>query len=518
MYSHVSLNKIQLNISSPEGSQLRLNKGEILKGQVKDVKDSGLILIYLKGRLIEALSEVMVKPGDMLYLMVEDFREGKAYLKVLTPENLNRLENDVLALRLKEMGISPREDDILAAKTLIQYHLPLTKENMRNIAAGAKMLGEINNQNLALAAFALAKGIPLNKEILGLLAYQIDKNTNLAKLIDSVLKMAVLPEGKAVLAGSDELDGLWTKGNTDALMAKGEGNMEAGREETWLAGMKNSGTTDKIPLVKSESSLPEENDAAGLKTELTGSVKPVKQEQADNFKFPERWRPLLGFLQNLLEEVRINPAGLNDNKLLVFRMKEYLAAEKDFIQVLSQVLETASKEADIKENRAGLDFLKTLDYMKKEISSYQLFNSISQKGMDPHFNYYYFAWPVRLDETTHLLELRIDREKKGQDIAKADSLSIAVALDTPRMGKVLFHINWMKKYKIELRGVVETLPVKEYIEKNIAELVSALTGLGYQVNYLGTKVAQNREEMVISQVKLEEVRESVKPFRIDVTV
>lgn len=520
MYSHVSLNKLQLNIASPEGSELKLNKGEILKGQVKDVKDNGLILIYLKGRLIEALSEVMVKPGDMLYLMVEDFRDRKAYLKVLTSESLGRMENDALALRLKEIGISPREEDILIAKKLIQYHLPLTQENVRKISAGVRIMGEFNDKNLEIAAFALAKGIPINKQNLDLIRYLVDKNTDLAKLADAIMKFIDQYTGKNTHLTGNIYNEAGLKESGQAGITKGEIIKEAIKveeniKESLNQDLKNikiddrPGGTAGIGVAK---------DITDVKTNLPLFMGNNSQDIASGFKLPKKSLHLMQLLKAVWEEVRLDPSVVKDNNVMAVKIKEILTAEKDFSRVLARVLEILNKEEAFKGNRVGLEFLRNLDNVEKEINGYRLFNFISRSSSDNNFNYYYFAWPVKVDDNTHLLEMRINREKSPGSIRDADSLSIAVALETPKMGKVLFHVNWNRTYKIELRGVVETPSIREYIEKNVYELVNALAGLGYKVDFLGIKVAENREEIMLNQIRLAKADETVRPFGIDVIV
>lgn len=517
MYSRVSLNKLQLNITSPEGNELKLSQGEILKGQVKDVKDNGLVLIYLKGRLIEALSEVMVKPGDTLYLMVEDFKDKKAYLKVLTPESLSRLENDALAFRLRELGISPQEQEVLIAKKLIQHHLPLTQENVRKLLSGVKMLGEFNARNLEIAAFALAKGIPLNKETLSLITYHLDKNTGLAELIDDVLKLSSQYAEEPGLLDANQPEETGKGRYIDAAGFKGTAKPEVSGEQGLNQGLSGNKADYKLSEAKIESSLRMEN-ISGLKTDMPEGVNLSKQAIFDYFRISDRFRPLMIFLGKVFEEIRINPALLRENNLLAARLKEVLAAEKDLIQVLDRFLEAAAGEKGVEKSHPAAQFLRALESIEKEISGNRLFNFISRQGADNSFNYYYFAWPVKLNDSTYLLEMRVNREKRYKSLKDADSLTIAVALDTPRMGKVLFHVSWIKNYKLELRGVVETVPVKEYIEKNISELVDVLSGLGYRVDYLGTRVAESREEMVINRIRLMETEEKVKPFGIDVIV
>jgi hypothetical protein len=68
------LTKNLLNLAQTEGDQLNLIKGEILKGIVESIKDNGMIMVNLKGRSIEAFTELVLTPGQVLFLMVDDLR------------------------------------------------------------------------------------------------------------------------------------------------------------------------------------------------------------------------------------------------------------------------------------------------------------------------------------------------------------------------------------------------------------------------------------------------------------
>ncbi|MDD3889120.1 MAG: hypothetical protein PHR65_04275, partial [Syntrophomonadaceae bacterium] len=164
--NQVSLTRMMLNIAKPQDQGLSLARGEILKGVVQDVRADGLVMIMLKGQLIEAASEVMVKPGEQLYLVVDDFRNGKAYLKVLTPQGIEKMENASISASLQEMGLPAKDEYVAMARKLLQHNLPVTGDNLKSLARGVSMLGGFTGRNLEIATFALARELPLNQQTL----------------------------------------------------------------------------------------------------------------------------------------------------------------------------------------------------------------------------------------------------------------------------------------------------------------------------------------------------------------
>lgn len=187
--SQVNLNKFTLNISSTSESGLKFNQGEILKGQVQEIKGNGLISMNIKGKIIDALSTVEVNKGQQLFLMVDNIKDGKAILKVLTPEKLNKMENSNLSNNLKEMHLPAHDKNIQMAKKLIQHNLPLTAENLKIISKGVNLLNGVTPRNLELVGMAMAKGAPITPQTLESLVQFVEGKSNLASLTNETVNI-----------------------------------------------------------------------------------------------------------------------------------------------------------------------------------------------------------------------------------------------------------------------------------------------------------------------------------------
>lgn len=193
----VSSNKVVLNIRTPQGGELPLNKGEVVQAQVQSVGEDGLVTIVVKGKPIEAATEVPVKPGQQLLLMVDDVRNGKTFLKVVTPEMMGKIENTNISASLLEMGIAAKDDTILLSRKLLQYNLPVNQNNLNELNKSIKILGGMNPRNLEIAAFALSRNIS-GKAALESLAQFLSPQTDTAKLMPVLERfMEVLGQSSA---------------------------------------------------------------------------------------------------------------------------------------------------------------------------------------------------------------------------------------------------------------------------------------------------------------------------------
>ncbi len=156
--------KAVLNISSIKGGDVNLARGEVVSGVVKQVNENGLIVINIKGKNIEAVSEVPVQEGQKLYLSVDDVRGGKTYLKVMTPELMEKMESGNIQANLRNMNVVANDASVQMARKLIQYQLPVTEKNLNELSRMVNILGGRNAQNMEIAAFAMSRGIPATAE------------------------------------------------------------------------------------------------------------------------------------------------------------------------------------------------------------------------------------------------------------------------------------------------------------------------------------------------------------------
>jgi len=186
--NQVSLTRTMLNISTPNSQGINFAQGEVVKGVVQEVKPDGMVMITIKGQTIEAMTEVPVQPGQQLYLKVDDFRDGKTYLKVVTPQAMEVIENANLSANLVDIGIAAKEENIAMARKLLEYNMPVTASNLNEMAKGVKLLGSATPRSLEIVAFVMSRNLPVDATTLKALEQYTLPESNIAKLLQSVIQ------------------------------------------------------------------------------------------------------------------------------------------------------------------------------------------------------------------------------------------------------------------------------------------------------------------------------------------
>ncbi len=604
--NQVSLTRMMLNITTPSDQTVTFSRGEILQGSVQEVRTDGLVMMLLKGRLIEAATEVMVKPGQQLFLMVDDFRDGKTYLKVLSPEGMEKLENANLSANLQKMSIPVKEETILFARKLLQHNLPVTPHNLNEMQKGVNILGTASPRNLEIVTLALSRGLPLNQQVLNALLQFTDPGTDVSRLLKNLIQNLTLlsrqPGGEVLeSAGRLSPSTLLTTGQgvvTDEGMRTTMTNLDrtpaqsgpvATREGPYPTEPRTGGTQtpvagSNLPLTTSETvrdtgrvpaqvtiiqpdgdetsvmnrpavertgQQPVAERPAGIVTTQSGSeekqVNTINRPAAENigyqlgserppgglivgnesltsggdkislstgirsgdiFKFLVLIRPLLDVLQI---ELSNNPTAIRDVLQNLLQSETELIRGLILLQDLIKEGETSSKLPLISE------LLNRIEGMERELGGQRIFNYVSRMP-DSNFNYYYFSFPVKIDNEYRLCQMRVNHDTGNKLLKEQDNIKFIVSLDTANLGMVLFHVNWNRNKILTLQGVVETDEVMHYFNKHINQLLIGLNQLGYTVNNLGIRRVEKDEEMDKLRPVMEEVPIKFRPFSIDVTV
>ena len=244
--NQVSLTRTMLNISTPNNQGVNFSQGEVLKGVVQEVRSDGIVMITIKGQTIEALTEVPVKPGQQLYLKVDDFRDGKTFLKVITPQAMEAIENTNLSANLVEMGIPAKEENVAMARKLLAYNMPATANNLSEMAKGIKLLGAATPRNLEIVAFVMSRNLPVDASTLKAFEQYTLPGSNIARLLESVVQS------------------LRELGQTQTLALRDN------QELILPDAAKNAGTAGKAPLTAGTS--PNVSTPAGLTNPSGGNV------------------------------------------------------------------------------------------------------------------------------------------------------------------------------------------------------------------------------------------------------
>lgn len=521
LHSPISLDNFILNVSRASGAGITFNQGEILKGQVHEIKDNGLVSIFIKGKLIEAATEIMVNRGQQLFLVVDDMKDGKVVLRVLTPELLNKIENTNIAANLREIGVNADNDNLQMSKKLIQHNLPVTADMLKNMAKAVNLLGGNTPRNLEIVGLAMAKNVPLNQPALLALAQFVEGKPDLASIARELMnilgKLDKLPTEPRVQTTSVNLlpdrEPVQSQAPTRNIQIPAE-NVREG--QTTLTNRNLSNIEMVRTNIDNRSFTPGQVVNTGSQVN-TGSP---NFASIPSSQFSSPTNNILPLLNQLLESVIIPlNIGANSKQIddIVQVLKYNLANDKEFMRSLVLIKDILQQRVIPGVDKALINTLvSNIEDMEREFVGQRVFNVMTKFSGDSNLNYYYLSFPVKIGEEYRLCQLKIDKKLGSKALIDQDNVKIVVSLETGNLGYVLFHVDWYKKGLLKLQGVVETEEVSNYISANVNGLIEALEGRGYVVDYEGIKVASDEEEQM--RVQLQEVDEVIKPYVIDIRI
>ncbi len=529
--NQVFLNKFILNLAKASDEGISFNKGELLKGQVQEVKENGLVSIFIKGKLIEALSEVMVNKGQQLFLMVDDMKEGRVVLKVMTPELLSKAENANLAGTLKEIGVPPDQANLQIAKKLIQHNLPVNSESLKAMAKGVSFLGEATAKNLEIVGTAMANNTPISKPVLSALASFVDNKADLASLAKELINILNRMEGNASTprpAMVNIAPNLIDEGKPVPTNMAANLTVEA---KAVPPNITNSLAAEPktMPVNITASPVPPAPISTGsaevVSQANTQQIQPAITPLANTWGggmqtvFSPSTERVFSLLNQLLTTLLV-PVNTdmpeNTRQEIIEALKTNLANDKDLIRGLNLVKDILTQKEIPEVNKSVVSsIINTIENVEKEIVGTKLLNVMTKFTADNTLSYYYVSFPVKVNEEYRLCELKIDKNVGKTSLVDQDNIKFVVSLETANLGLVLFHVDWHKNKMLNFQGVVETPEVKQHINAGIKGLINNLQSLGYTVDFQGIKVVSDQESL---RLRLQEAPEVVKPFVIDIRV
>jgi hypothetical protein len=462
MYNNpLYLNRTILDIASlPADKALVFHQGELLQGLVKAIHTDGTVLLALKGRMIEASARVPVEVGQNLFLMVDQAEAGRVRLKIMTPAGIQQIEDRTIAERLMEIGISPQAKEAQMARQLLSYNLGINRHNLDMMNRSTAMLGEATPENINLAAFQLARNLPQHPAVLQSLARYSSPGSDVITLIQDVLRLvstdypaeeAPQPQNRA-----DNLPqaGIKPAHTTAAAMPK--------QEQALISSPSSHPAGDK-PYMPVNSAVVHPPAASG---DILKQLLILVRQQLNAYRL-EIGAPAPALSSRLEDMVRSQPEMLRG------------------LLVAEDMMNEAGKSGIY---RPGSAVLSRLEALSREIMGQQVIN-LPTPAVTEEAPQCYFALPVQIGEERRRCEIHISGEPGQSGLREQEQINVAVSLDTPALGAVLFHVTWHKSRFMEIRSVVESQASYDILQLYLPELYRALENLGYTVRDCGMKVS-----------------------------
>lgn len=566
-FNPVSLNSVILNISSPANREIVFKQGEILRGVVQEIGKDGAALILINGQIMEATAEAEIQPGQLLRLLVEEVRPGRISLKALTAEALQKIESNNLAAKLQAIGIAPREDNLIVARSLLANNLPVNSKTMGDAARLLNRLGGWTADNINLSVLAVKHSLPADQAVILRLAaffknpdmaglYQqleqvvrdyhvflgnpantsllaADPKSNAApviqpninqlssspvpdRLTDGVPLKPAMPEMRPEVPPPDR-----SPSPTIKLSAAPNAEIMRTGQST---GLTNAGVVKSEVLTGNTAAVPEIPD------ENTGIIRAAvldsfNQEDVQVVKTPPSRETTLaapstasglasaipGPDSQVIGRLLGNLQGLIQLVSLEGKsISAGLAGDlHQLIQNRSEMLtgfinlESILERLSAAGSQEARELLPLVKELEQELSGQQIVNTTVKLSADPAAMGFYIAFPFKLEQDEYSLCQLSIKGNNRRFGSEQESLRLAVSLDTPQMGLILCHLEWHRSGQLNIQGVVENQPVYEFLDQHWHEMTDALAGLGYKVSDLGLKVAGNRSDLEVLRPTLD---------------
>lgn len=527
------MNKLYLNMESPAENGITLNKGELLRGQVQSVAENGLILLMIKGKMIEAATEVMVRPGQQLFFMVDDVKDGKTFLRVVSPQEMNNIERSNIAVNLQKMGISTDDETVTMALKLLENRLPVTQENLALMKRFVAFLGAKTDTNIDLSAYALARGVTGKEGLLALNSF-IQGENRLPQLVQTLQSLlASMGASSSAQANTSDEPASTIRANqampAQAVPEQVMSQTDGAVKPSSLSGgtLLNAAESNSPPLIKN------------LENKVSQAVLIQNSENGVNQAAPQtKGMPSEGNVTSALERnISLLPPALRENPAarlleaiilsISLREEEISLAQPQKLQMQNSrettIIRAVELLQDLLENErlpVRIPELKDLplrlEQLEREVAGQRMINSFLRNPVENNPQYFYFSFPVQIDEQYRSCELMIQREnnKRLQDL---DQIRFIVSLDTIHLGMVLFHVTWSRSREIALQGVVETQAGCDFMNENMNLLIERLDKIGYHVKNMGMHPPHNEEDIMLRPT-VSSPQSSYRPIGIDLRI
>ena len=125
-----------------------LEVGDTLKGRVLEALGSSIAIRTASGQVFTALLQESAKipKGAFVELIVSSIADGKVFAELKTESKVTDMDAKVSEL-LRQISLPVDEKNIEAAKLLIKYKLPVSKEAIMNITGLQKSIDNLNQSS-----------------------------------------------------------------------------------------------------------------------------------------------------------------------------------------------------------------------------------------------------------------------------------------------------------------------------------------------------------------------------------
>ena len=508
-----------------------LEVGDTVRGKLIEMLGQSISIKTASSQIFTAalMKSVDLMPGQAVELVISSITSEGIFAELKT-ENIKTPISDDAKLQqlLQQMDIKPDENSLQAAKLLVKFNMPVTKDNVVNLVNTQKSIE-------SLAQGDTPKAIALMQSELNINNTEITKLVKMAAVLEpqsqQVLKALqskaefVENETKPALQNEVKQTAQNEVKQASQIVVKQASQIEVKQaENTLILAEKQVQKQEQKPIETNPKAIMQQL-AAEIKTEISKpeAVKQnmIKQEEP---KFEKLIDTIVKAFETvsqakpehaaymLSKDIKITPATV---KAMVDNTKGENMLSKQ-LEGLDKIIETLEKnQVDVKEIKEELKklFLKPELLQSKEIVlenfkdiiklSAKLEILSKEQGMDQkvdisvlqdvkgnldfvksiNANINYIQIPVQMNDKNTTAEIYIYNDKKRSKSVNPENATILVALDLDRLGHIESLISVSKK-NVSIVFKVEEDGFKKVISKASDALKQSLEARGYSLNPL----------------------------------
>lgn len=499
----------QMNIK-PQLAEFMTNieVGDTVRGKLVEMLGQSISIRTASGQMFTAalMKAAVLKPGQTVELNISSITPEGVFAELKTDSPKSQISDDAKIMQLlKQMDIKPEESNLQAAKLLVKYNMPVTKENVVNLVNTQKSMESLAQGDAAKAVSLLQSELNIN-------------NTEVAKLV----KMAAVLEPQ-----SQQIVKVLQSSMEETVEAKPVMQNEASQADKAI----------QIPLKQTEMHKPVEISPKAAMQQLTAlvdkeaAVEPAiqgTQKQETIKQGMPQFEKLIDNITKVFEvvsqakpeqtaylmskDIKITPTvvkAIVDNTAGTNK----LAKQLDEIEQLIATLE--KNQVDVKEIKHELKklFIKPEEIQDKDKVA-EIFKDmvklggkletlIKEQGMDSKIdtsilqdikgsmdfmrsvntNINYIQIPIQLQDNNTTAEIYVFNNKKRSRSVNPENATILIALDLTMLGHIESLISVNKK-NVDITFKVEKDDLRKVISSAAGNLEKSLEARGYSLNPL----------------------------------
>jgi len=502
-----------------------LEVGDTVKGKIIEMLGQSISIKTASGQTFTAalMKAVDLMPGQNVELIINSITAESIFAELKTDNQKTPISDDSkLQQLLQQMDIKPVESSLQAAKLLVKYNMPVTKENVNTLVNTQKSIEILAQGDTPKAIALLQSELNIN-------------NTEITKLV----KMAAVLEPQS----QQMLKALQIKAESVTNEVKPTIQNEIKQNE-----IKQTETTLEVPKQQAEVQKPIETSPKAVMQQLAAEIeaeisKPeaVKQNliKQEGQKFEKLIDTIIKAFETvsqakpeqaaymLSKDIKITPATV---KAIVDNTKGENKLSKQLEGILKLVEILEKNQVDVKEIKQELKklFLKPelLQSKEKVAENFKdivklgakLEMLIKEQGMDRkvdisvlqdvkgnidfikniNANINYLQIPIQVNEKNTTAEIYVFNDKKRSKSVNPENATILVALDLDRLGHIESLITVNKK-NVNITFKVQEESFKKVISKASETLKQSLEARGYSLNPL--KIIDMKEKFNLLELE-----------------